>query len=323
METCQSPRTVFLKAYAMGCEVWKSYSHACSRCDFQLPQLYACLVLRQVLKLSYRRTEAFLGSVPEWLAEISMSRPPDHNTLWRAAGVLLGRAKVNRMLDLQAEIARRAGELKLIAKPLTIDSTCFDPHHRSRHYDQRCRKMNLRQGEKYSKKQAANADRRRSQAAKRQPKMALAVAASSHFILAVRVCIGQRSDHVDFPPLLRQANRRVRVKRVAADAGYDSHQNHVVAREQLKVQSIIPPRIGRPSDKPPASSHRRNMQRRFKRKADQKTYGQRAQSETVYSMIKRNLGDAMRSRRPKRRKSEMLLRAITHNTMLISTIQEG
>lgn len=314
---------VFLQAYVLACQIWKPYSHACSRHDFQLPQLYACLVLREMLKLSYRKTEVFLQSVPEWLAEINMSKAPDHNTLWRALGFLRSTAKVNRMLDLQAELAKRAGELKLQAKPLTIDSTCFDPHHRSRHYEQRCRKMKLRQGEKYAGKQARTADRRRSLAARRMPKLALAVAASCHFILAARACIGQRADQHDFAPLLLQANRRARVKRVAADAGYDSHQNHVVAREHLKVQSIIPPKIGRPSDKPPTSRHRRNMQRRFKRKADQHVYGQRAQSETVNSMIKRNLGDAMRSRRPKRRKAEMLLRVITHNTMLIGAMNSG
>jgi transposase len=33
-------------------------------------------------------------------------------------------------------------------------------------------------------------------------------------------------------------------------------------------------------------------------------------------MIKRNLGSALRSRTPERRKKEMLLRVLTHNIML-------
>ena len=88
------------------------------------------------------------------------------------------------------------------------------------------------------------------------------------------------------------------------------------------MRSIIPPRIGRPSDKPPAGQFRRLMRQRFDRKADRRTYGQRAQSETVNSMIKRNFGDALRSVLPKRRQQEMLLRALTHNVMLYAN-REG
>jgi len=49
---------------------------------------------------------------------------------------------------------------------------------------------------------------------------------------------------------------------------------------------------------------------------DARVYGQRAQSETVNSMIKRNLGDCLRSIKTTRRKQEMLLRTLTHNLML-------
>jgi transposase len=84
----------------------------------------------------------------------------------------------------------------------------------------------------------------------------------------------------------------------------------------MNVRSIIPPKIGRPSAKPPAGRFRRLMKQRFARKADAATYGQRSQSETVNSMMKRNLGEYLRSIRPRRRKQEMLLRSITHNLML-------
>jgi hypothetical protein len=47
-----------------------------------------------------------------------------------------------------------------------------------------------------------------------------------------------------------------------------------------------------------------------------RVYAQRAQAETVQSMMKRNLGDALRSRSPRARRHELLLRVITHNVML-------
>lgn len=86
----------------------------------------------------------------------------------------------------------------------------------------------------------------------------------------------------------------------------------------MTVASIIPAKIGRPSDKPPAGKYRRRMKERFARGADKKAYGQRAQSETVNSMMKRNLGDCLRSIRPDRQKQEMLLRALVHNLMILA-----
>jgi hypothetical protein len=46
-------------------------------------------------------------------------------------------------------------------------------------------------------------------------------------------------------------------------------------------------------------------------------YTQRWQVETVNSMIKRNLGSALRARSNRRREMEMILRGITHNLMLL------
>ena len=148
------------------------------------------------------------------------------------------------------------------------------------------------------------------------PKLALAVASSCHLILAAQAHIGNGSDVPDFQPLLQSVARRAKVRTVVADAGYDSEKNHRIARQEIGVRSIIPAKLGRPTDKPPSGRYRRLMKQRFSRKADGKQYGQRAQSETVNSMMKRNMGDALRSIKPERRKQEMLLRSLTHNIML-------
>ena len=65
------------------------------------------------------------------------------------------------------------------------------------------------------------------------------------------------------------------------------------------------------------------MAKRFKRKADQRHYGQRAQSETAHSMMKRNMGSALRSRTPERQKKEMMLRVLVHNITLLCDEIEG
>lgn len=311
-------------AYEVGCRTWPDHRRRFSRHDFTLSQLFACLILREMLGLSYRRTEDLLHESLEWLAAIGLSKAPDHNTLWRALGILITEARVNRLFDLMSVRFHDAGHLKTSSQPLSIDSTCYEPRHCSRHYERVCRKRGLGRGQKYGKTREKGVEtpeqvnRRRSRAVRRMPKLSLAVDSASHAILAARAHIGNGSDSPDFPPLLREVTRRARVKVVVADAGYDSEANHRFAREELGVRSIIPPTIGRQSDKPPRGRYRRAMKQRFSRKADQKQYGQRAQSETVNSMMKRNFGDALRSIKPERRKKEMLLRALTHNIMLLA-----
>ena len=59
------------------------------------------------------------------------------------------------------------------------------------------------------------------------------------------------------------------------------------------------------------------MRRRFARQADKEHYGQRWQAETVNSMIKRNLGSALRARTATGRSMELLLRVVTHNIMVL------
>lgn len=314
---------VLCAAYFIGCKRFPDHHSRFSRHDFTLAQIFACLVLREFYGLSYRRTECLLRDSPRWLAEIGLSAAPDHNTLWRGFGAILKRGRVNRLLDLTTACFSHLGRLRLQERPLALDSTCFEQRHRSAHYDRRCRKMQSKcvdgSGKTPEKPgswgRSVNASRKRSLTA--MPKLSVAVASSCHAILAAKVRMGNGSDAPDFRELLSRSWKRAAVRVVVADAGYDSENNHRIAREELGVRSIIPPGIGRPTKKLPRGRWRRHMARRFKQKADKEHYGQRSQSETVHSMMKRNLGSALRSRTPERRKQEMLLRVITHNIMLL------
>jgi hypothetical protein len=316
MTTCKSPWKVMFLAWTVGQRVLKPYSHRFSRHDFTLSQLFACLVLREHQKKSFRGTEALLRDAPEWCTLLGMPRTPDHATLCRAFRRIVTHARCNKLLDW---MITRARELKLLGKkdkPLAIDSSMYESRHVSRHFERR----RSRAIKKTPVKPGLN--RRRSRTARSLPKLALGVDAASHLILSFRASTGLGSDHRDFVPLLRDACRRAKPRRVAADAGYDSESNHRFAREQMKTRSIIPATIGRPWGQP-QTRHRRNQWLRFKRKADQKTYGQRWQCETVNSMIKRNLGSALRARSATRRKGELMLRSLVHCLMVLATVFEG
>src|SRR4051812_36424736 len=124
METSRSPRMVLRAAYRLGLRVLPDRASSFARHDSTPAQLFACLVLRGFYGLSYRRTEQLLRDSPQWLADIGLPVAPDHNTLWRALGVVVTNRRVNRMLDLLAARFARAGLLRLSHKPLALDSTC-------------------------------------------------------------------------------------------------------------------------------------------------------------------------------------------------------
>lgn len=89
-----------------------------------------------------------------------------------------------------------------------MDSIRFQPRHRSATYDRVCRKIGLRDGQKYAQHpgkygRSVNASRRRQ--LRRMPKLALTIAAVSHRILSIRVGLGAGSGAPDFGPLLSNA----------------------------------------------------------------------------------------------------------------------
>jgi urease accessory protein UreE len=141
MVTCKSPVAVMRAAHALGVELFDEHSHAFSRKDFTLPQLFACLVLREHQKKSYRGTEALLRDCADLRDAVGLTRAPDHNTICRAFTHLVKPAKMNRALDLQVAAAK-AGGLNVkgdSVKPATLDSTCFESRHVSRHFERRRR----------------------------------------------------------------------------------------------------------------------------------------------------------------------------------------
>src|SRR5882757_8171580 len=132
MLTSKSPRKVMRTAYDVARESLPQYACKWSRHDFTLPQLFACLAVKELLKRSYRGAEAVLADSPDWLADVGLARAPDHNALHRAAKFLLKKCRVDRVLD---EIARRAAEARKVGlsrKPLAVDSTSFESRHVSR-----------------------------------------------------------------------------------------------------------------------------------------------------------------------------------------------
>jgi hypothetical protein len=129
---------MLVRAHELGCEVLPDYFSKFSKQEFTKAQLFACLVLREHQKKSYRGIEALLADSPAWLAEIGMQTVPDHNTLWRAFKQLIKPSLANSVMDLMAQMAQKQGQLRADkSKPLSVDSSLFESRHVSRHFEAR------------------------------------------------------------------------------------------------------------------------------------------------------------------------------------------
>lgn len=137
MITSKSPRKVLKLAYRLAQQVLPAYGSRFSRRDFTRPQLFACLVLREHQKKSFRGVEALLIDSPTWLAEIDLQKVPDHNTLSRAFNHLADASLTGSMLDLMAQLDHKRDRSKGKDKPLAIDSSMYESHHVSRHFERR------------------------------------------------------------------------------------------------------------------------------------------------------------------------------------------
>jgi len=144
----------------------------------------------------------------------------------------------------------------------------------------------------------------------------LVVNTATHAIMAAVPSVGPTPDIDQLEEVLDQVPRSVTIKRMVLDAGFDSAYNHRLLRDYHGILSVIPPLHGRPAKDPnalPSDKYRRLMKTRFNVKA----YRRRGQIETVISMLKRNLGSALRGRSYWSRCRDLLLRVITHNIMLV------
>jgi len=303
METCKSPRKVMMLAHFVAREELPDYASKFSRHDFTLAQLFACLVLREMLGLSYRGAEALLIDAPELCRAIGLQSVPDHATLCRAFRQINTRVNLSHMLERIIQLME-----KETGTTLAIDSTLYDTHHRSRHYERRLRH--------HASNEKRTANRRRSRRAKRTPKLSIGIDVDTHLILSMKARHGMGSDAPDFDDLLYDAWKRTRITTALADAGFDSENNHEIARIDMGVRSLIKAGGGRPTSKRATGRYRRRMQKELDGSQAGRPYGQRAQAETAMSMLKRNLGDSLRSRTTAGQKRELMLKVVVHNLMI-------
>lgn len=292
-------------ALASGMEAFSDYSHKFSPHKFTQPQLFACLVLKEFEKKDYRGVVQLLKDWPELCQVIGLKFVPHFTTLHKAGQRLL---KVKHVRSLLKETIRRIHKRRKNVPYAAGDSSGFDAHHASRYFI--WRRDNRKDDEKRPKTQVSY---------KRYGKLMVIVSCMSHAILAAVASQGPTPDIDQLDEVVDELPTSVNVRHMVLDAGFDSAHNHQLLREKHGMRSTIPPEHGRPSKDPnalPSNKYRRLMKHRF-RNGSPKSYRKRPQVETVFSMLKRNLGDALRANTYHGRRRDMFLRVLTHNLALV------
>jgi DDE family transposase len=148
------------------------------------------------------------------------------------------------------------------------------------------------------------------------PKLTVVCDLKSHLWLGVEVSMGPAVDSPQFPAPVRQAVAHQPIARLLGDKGFDAEHNHALCRDELGIPiTIIPARRNVNGTRQwPKTKYRRAM----KRAANRIGYGQRWQVESSFSRHKRRHGDALRARRWSWQQWECLVRALTHNLMLLA-----
>lgn len=289
-------------AWAAGKEAFRDYSHKNSPKTYTQPQLFACLVLKEFERKDYRGITQLLADCSDLRQAIGLQRVPHFTTLQKASQRLL---KLERVRPLLAETVRQIHRRRKNVPYAAGDSSGFDARHASRYFIWR-RDANRPDDKNRPKKRARY---------RRYGKLMLIVGCDSHAILAAVASEGPTPDINQLEGVLAELPGSVSVKHLVLDAGFDSARNHRLLREDYDMLSTIPVGHGRPTKDPrtlPADRYRRRMKTHFNRPA----YRRRPQVETVFSMLKRNFGSALRAKSRQGRRRDLRLKVLTHNIAL-------
>ena len=151
---------------------------------------------------------------------------------------------------------------------------------------------------------------------KRFIKLTIGAELRKQIVVSIKVRRGPCDDGRDFKPVVKKAHAIKPLKVGIGDKGYDDEKNHEFLRDELHAMSIIPARY---QVVPVWRTHGR-YRKEMKRGYSKKKYHQRSKDETIFSVVKRTMGDEVRSVRTKAQNNEMRLKIIAYNAARIASL---
>jgi hypothetical protein len=307
------PRTNQLQAFArlaltVARRVLPAHGHKFAPKTYTQPQLLACLLVKEHLRLDYRGAQDLLELSDGLRAALSLRQAPDHSTLWwfaqhKVTPELLQQALAEtvRLLEGDDSTGGPSGgppSGKKSEGQVALDSTGLFLHHTSRYYEWRARRERGQRG---------------------WLKWAAALWTRPQMLLAQLVRPAPAGDFSDLVPLATAAYGVRPFVQLVADAGYDSEANHRFCRDELLVESLIPARNRRGTRA--RSPYRSKMQRllgvpqtgRRGTERARRDYRQRWKAETLMSVLKRKWGECLSARDAFMQQQQALLRGVVYN----------
>lgn len=307
-------RTNQLQAFAqlaltVSRRVLPEHGHKFSPKTYTQPQLLACLLLKEHLRLDYRGAQDLLELSDGLREALGLRQAPDHSTLWwfaqhKVTPELLQQALAETVRLLAEQDSSPGGPPavppagKKSARQVALDSTGLFLHHTSRYYEWRSRRERGQRG---------------------WLKWAAALWTRPQMLLAQLVRPAPAGDFADLLPLASAAYDVLPFGQLVADGGYDSEANHRYCREGLRAESLIPAHNRRGSGA--KTPYRRKMQRLLgvrgtDRRGTERAcrdYRQRWKAETLMSVLKRKWGECLSARGVAMQQLQALLRGVVYN----------
>jgi hypothetical protein len=239
------------------------------------------LALRQLEGKSYRRFMDWLRGCRPLLRLLNLRRVPHYTTLQKFAARVPSEL-LDRVLRGFASEAGRVDASFIIG----VDASGFRPSKASSYYTRSLKPRRVR----------------------RYVKCTLAVELRLQLVCGFKARRVARHDVVDFRPVLEKARPEPGFI-VVADKGYDAEHVHEYVREELGGYAVIPPR----HLEVPIWRTRGRYRKEMKRGYSKKLYNQRSKDETVFSVVKRLMGEHLSSRLVRTQNRELALRLVAYN----------
>ena len=147
-------------------------------------------------------------------------------------------------------------------------------------------------------------------------KLTIGAELRTQIVTSIKVRRGPANDNRDFEPVVRRAHRIKPIGLGIGDKGFDAEKNHELLRDELHAMSIIPARY----EDVPVWRTRGRYRKEMKRGYSKAKYHQRSKDETIFSVVKRTMGDEVRSVKTRAQNNEMRLKIIAYNAARIATI---
>ena len=140
---------------------------------------------------------------------------------------------------------------------------------------------------------------------------------TTQLVLAVKIRKKARHDNVDFKSSVNRVARFVDIDLVIGDKGFDAQKNHEIVHEHGAL--LITPLK---NEDVPVWRTSGEDRKKLKRYFPKRKYNRRSKKETVFSVVKQKLGDAVTSIKFHMQKIELICRYLAYNIDRILTLQK-